>query len=140
MPRAKVFSLFLPFLLISLALSCSNKEQHAQKHYKKGFEFHNQGSLDQAAEEYQEAIKFNPALTEAYMNLGAIYVDKKDYDKAIQQFKKVVELNHFNAKAHYNLGMVYTYKGDKDKAEEELRILRSFGSGLADNLQKKIME
>ncbi|HEX7402298.1 MAG TPA: tetratricopeptide repeat protein [candidate division Zixibacteria bacterium] len=140
MPRAKAFNLFLFFLLIPIVLSCSNKEQQAQKHYKKGFEFHNQGSLDQAAEEYQKAIKLNPTLTEAYMNLGAIDVDKKDYDKAIQQFKKVVELNYFNAKGHYNLGMVYVYNGEKDKAEEELKILRSFGSGLADNLQKKIVE
>ncbi|MFH1336933.1 MAG: tetratricopeptide repeat protein [Candidatus Zixiibacteriota bacterium] len=138
--RIQTFKLSLIFLLIPLSLSCSNKEQQAQKHYKKGFEFHNQGSLDQAAEEYQEALKLNPALMEAYMNLGAICVDKKDYDKAIQQFKKVVELNHFNAKGHYNLGMVYVYNGEKDKAEEELKILRSFGSGLADNLQKKIVE
>ncbi len=140
MTQAKFLNLFLFFLLIPMSLSCSNKEQQAQKHYKKGFEFHNQGALDQAAQEYQEAIKLNPNLSEAYMNLGAIYVNKKDYAKAIQQFKEVVELNYFNAKAHYNLGMVYVYQGDKDKAEEELKILRSFGSGLADNLKKKMAE
>jgi Flp pilus assembly protein TadD len=136
--RAKVFSLFLTFLLVSLSLSCSNKEEQAQKHYKKGFEFHNEGALDKAAEEYQEAIKLNPSLMEARMNLGAIYVNKKEYDNAIQQFKKVVELNYLNARAHYNLGMVYIYQGDKDKANEELKILKNIGSDLADNLQKKL--
>jgi Flp pilus assembly protein TadD len=140
MMRAKSFNLFLLFLLIPISLSCSNKEQQAQKHYKKGFEFHNEGALDKAAEEYQEAIILNPSMIEAHMNLGAIYVSKKDYEQAIQQFKKVVELNYFNAKAHYNLGMVYVYQGDKVKAEEELKILKSFGSGLADNLQKKMTE
>ena len=138
--QIQAFKLFPLFLLIPILLGCSNKEQQAQKHYKKGFEFHNQGSLDQAVEEYQRALKLDPSLTEAYINLGAIYVAKKDYDKAIQQFNEVVELNYFNAKAHYNLGMVYVYRGDKNKAEEELKILRSFGSGLADNLQKKITE
>ena len=140
MIRTNAFKLFLLFLLIVGSLSCSNKEHQAQKHYKRGFEFHNQGSLDQAIEEYQKALKLNPSYAEAYMNLGGIYVSKKDYDQAIQQFKKVVELNYFNAKAHYNLGMVYVYNGEKEKAEEELKILRSFGSGLADNLQKKIAE
>jgi lipoprotein NlpI len=140
MMRIQAFKLFLLFLLIPISISCSNKEQQAQKHYKKGFEFHNQGSLDQAIEEYQEALKLNPSYAEVYTNLGAIYVSKKDYDQAIQQFKKVVELNHFNAKAHYNLGMAYVYNGEKDKAEEELKILRSFGSELADNLQKKMTE
>lgn len=140
MNRVKYLNLFLFLLLISILLSCSNKEQQAQKHYKKGFEFHNQGALDQAAQEYQEAIKLNPNLSEAYMNLGAIYVAKKDYQEASQQFKKVIELNYFNTKAHYNLGMVYIYQGDKDKANEEIEILRSFGSELADNLQKKMVE
>lgn len=138
--RIQASRLFPLFLLIPILLSCSNKEQQAQKHYKKGFEFHNQGSLDQAIEEYQKALKLNPSYAEVYMNLGAIYVEKKDYDAALLQFKKVVELNHFNAKAHYNLGMVYVYTRQKEKAEDELKILKSFGSGLADNLQMKIVD
>ncbi len=131
---------FLIYLLVFTSLSCANKEQQAQKHYKRGFKFHNQGSLDQAVDEYQKALKLNPNFVEVHMNLGAIYVDRKDYDKATQQFKKVVELNHYNTKAHYNLGMVYVYTGDKEKAKEELKILKSFGSGLADNLEIKIAE
>lgn len=132
------FSYFLLILLLSF--SCTSKEQQAQKHFKKGFEYHNQGLVDQAIGEYQQALKLNPNFIEVYMNLGAIYVGKKDYDQAIQQFKKVVELNYYNTKGHYNLGMVYVYGGDKEKAEAELKILKSFGSGLADNLEKKITE
>lgn len=134
----KKFSYF--FLILFLSFSCTGKEQQAQKHFKKGFEYHNQGLLDQAIGEYQQALKLNPNYIEVYINLGAIYVDKKDYDQAIQQFKKVVELNYYNTKGHYNLGMVYVYKGDKEKAEAELKILKSFGSGLADNLERKITE
>lgn len=131
---------FLIFFLIFTFLSCSSKEKQAQKHFKKGFEYHNQGLVDQAIGEYQQALKLNPNYIEAYMNIGAIYVDKKDYDQALQQFKKVVELNYYYGKAHYNLGMVYLYKGEKEKAQEELKILKSMGSGLADNIEKKIVE
>ena len=136
----KVSSSFLIYLLIFGSLTCSNKEQQAQKHFKKGFEFHNHGSLDKAIEEYQKALKLNPNFLEVYMNLGAIYVDKKDYDQAIQQFKKVVELNYYNGKAHYNLGLVYLYQREKEKAEKELKILKNMGSVLVDNLQRKIEE
>jgi Flp pilus assembly protein TadD len=136
--RISYFSMIL-FLFFCFS-SCSNKEQLAQKHFKKGFEYHNQGALDKAVEEYREALKLNPGFVEVYMNLGAIYVDKKDYDQALQQFKKAVELNYYNTKGHYNLGMVYVYRGEKEKAEAELKILKSFGSSLADNLEKKIAE
>jgi len=136
----RLSNFFLILFLFLCFFSCSSKEQQAQKHFKKGFEYHNQGTQDKAVEEYREALKLSPGFVEVYMNLGAIYVDKRDYDQAIQQFKKVVELNYYNTKGHYNLGMVYVYRGDKEKAEAELKILKSFGSGLADNLEKKIAE
>jgi lipoprotein NlpI len=129
---------FLIYLFILGFLTCSSEEKQAQKYYMKGFEYHNQGLAEKAIEEYQKALKLNPNYIEAYMNIGAIYIDKKNYDQAIQQFKKVIELNYYYGKAHYNLGMVYLYKGEKEKAQEELKILKSMGSGLADNLEKKI--
>ena len=136
----KVFIGFLTLLFICTSFTCSSKEKQAQKHYLRGFEYHNQGLAEKAIEEYQKALKLNPSYIEAYMNIGAIYVDKKEYDQAIQQFKKVIELNYYYGKAHYNLGMVYLYKGEKEKAQDELKILRSMASGLADNLEKKISE
>ena len=135
-----LFNGCLIFLLICGSLTCSSKEKQAQNHFKKGFEYHNQGSVEKAIFEYQQALKLNPNYIEVYMNLGAIYVDKKDYDQAIQQFNKVIELNYYYGKAHYNLGLVYIYKGQKDKAQEESKILKSMGSGLADNLERKIVE
>jgi lipoprotein NlpI len=140
MTLTNIFKGFLIFILMSGTLTCSSKEKQAQKHYMKGFEYHNQGLVEKAIEEYQKALKLNPNYIEAYMNIGAIYVDEKEYDQAIQQFKKVVEINYYYGKAHYNLGMVYLYKGEKEKAQEELKILKSMGSGLGDNLEKKISE
>jgi lipoprotein NlpI len=136
----KVGKSFLIFFLVFGFLTCTSKEKQAQKHYMKGFDYHNQGLAEKAIEEYQQALKLNPNYIEAYMNIGAIYVDKKDYDQAIQQFKKAVELNYYYGKAHYNLGMVYLYKGEKEKAQEELKILKGMGSGLADNLESKMLE
>jgi len=135
-----VFTSLLIFFLIFGLLSCSSKEKQAQNHFKKGFEYHNQGSMEKAIEEYHQALKLNPNYIEAYMNIGAIYVDKKDYDQAIQQFKKVIELDYYYGKAHYNLGLINLYQGEKEKAQEELKILKSMSSGLADNLEKKIGE
>ncbi len=135
-----VFKSFLVFSLIFGFLTCTSKEKQAEKHFKKGFEYQNQGNLDEALQEYEKALQLNPDYTQVYTNLGAVYLGKQDYDQAILQFKKVIELNYFDKKAHYNLGLAYLYKGDVEKAQEEVKFLRSLGSEFADALERKIAE
>ena len=131
---------FLILFLIFGFLSCTSKEKQAEKHFKKGFEYQDQGNLDKALEEYGKALQLNPNYTQVYTNVGTVYLEKKDYDKAIQQFKKVIELNYWDRKAHYNLGLVYLYKGEVEKAKEEVKFLKSIRSELGDILEKKIEE
>lgn len=129
---------FLLLLVIFGFLSCASKEKQAEKHFRKGFVYQNQGDLDKAVEEYQKALQFNPNYTQVYTNLGAVYLEKQDYDRAIQQFDKVIELNYWDRKAHYNLGLAYLYKGDKKRAQEEAKFLQSLRSELGDALERKI--
>jgi tetratricopeptide (TPR) repeat protein len=121
---------FLALFFIFGFLSCTNKEKQAEKHFKDGFTYQNQGNLDKALEEYEKAIQLDPGNTKAYTNAGAIYLKREDYDRAIQQFKKVIELNQWDTKAHYNLGY----------AREEVRFLKSLRSELGVALEKKIEE
>ncbi len=134
------FKSFLVLFLIFGFLSCSSKEKQAEKHFRKGFRYQDQGNLDKALEEYEKALQLNPNYAKVYTNIGTIYLEKKDYDKAIQQFKKVIELNYWDKKAHYNLGLVYLYKGKIEKAKEEVKFLKSIRSELADALEKRIGE
>ena len=129
---------FLLLLVIFGFLSCASKEKQAEKHFRKGFVYQNQGNLDKAVEEYQKALQLNPNYTQVYTNLGAVYLEKQDYDRAIQQFNKVIELNYWDRKAHYNLGLAYLYKGDKKRAQEEAKFLQSLRSELGDALERKI--
>ena len=132
-------SLLLAFLILGLT-SCTSKERQAEKHFKKGFEYQDQGNLDQALQEYQKALELNPDYVQVYTNLGTVYLGKKDYDKAIQNFKKVIELNYWDKKAHYNLGVAYLYRGELEKAKEEVKLLKSIRSDLGDALQRKVVE
>ena len=135
---ANIFKSFLIFLLVFGSLTCCNKEKQAEKHFKKGFVYQDQGNLDKALEEYQKALKLNPNYVKVYTNVGTIYLERKDYDQAIQQFKKVIELNYWDSKAHYNLGFAYLKKGEVEEAQEEVKFLKSIRSELADALEKRI--
>lgn len=139
MAWTNVFKVVLIFLLICLSLNCSSKEKQAEKHFKDGFGYQNQGNLDKAIEEYEKAIELNPNYLQAHMNLGAVYIGQKKYDQAIDEFNAVVKLNYYYGTAHYNLGYVYLLKGEKEKAQEELKILKMMGSsGLADKLEERM--
>lgn len=134
----KVFKSFLIIFLIFGFLACANKEKQAERHFRDGFGYQNQGNLDKAEEEYQKAIELNSNHLQAHMNLGTVYIEQKKYDQAIEEFNTVVKLNYYYGKAHYNLGYIYLLKGEKEKAQEELKILEMMGSGLADRLEERM--
>jgi|GEM_PF-1659918 len=134
------FGLFLALVLTSAFLSCAGKEKQAEEHFMQGFTHQNQGELDQALQEYEKATELNPAMTKAYTNAGAIYLQREDYDRAIEQFQKVIQRSQWDTKAHYNLGFAYLKKGEVEKAQKEVEFLKSLRSELGDALQKKIEE
>jgi tetratricopeptide (TPR) repeat protein len=139
MKLGDIFKSFLLFFLVFGFLSCSSREKLAEKHFKDGFEYQNQGNLDKAIEEYKKTIELNPTHLKAHMNLGTVYIEQKKYDQAIDEFNTVVKLNYYYGTAHYNLGYVYLLKGEKEKAQEELKILKMMGSsGLADKLEERM--
>lgn len=131
---------FLMLIVVLGLLSCASKEKQAEKHFKKGFGYQNQGNSEQAIQEYQKALELNPNYTQAHTNLGTVYLGKGDYDQAIGHFKKTLELNYYDTKAHYNLGLSYVYKGELEKAKEEMKFLKSIRSELGNTLERKIEE
>jgi Flp pilus assembly protein TadD len=138
MRREYIFRSFLVLFLIFGFLSCASKEKQAEKHFRQGFTYQDQGDLDKAADEYKKAVELNPNHLKAHMNLGAAYMRQEKYDQATEEFSTVVKLNYYHANAHYNLGYIYSLKGEKEKAQEELKVLKMIGSGLADRLEQRM--
>ena len=63
-----------------------------------------QGDPNGAIQEYQAALALNPSLSEAYRDLGAVYIDKHEWQKAEQSLRKGTELNQQDHRAWYWLG------------------------------------
>lgn len=82
---------------------------------EEGKELYRTDQDEKAVELFQEAIKLDPELAEAYFRLGLAYtaVGGKDqeaedaYKKATEKYKKYLEDNSKDADAHYNLGQTY---------------------------------
>ncbi len=76
---------------------------------------------DEAIGHYEAALRINPNLMVAHLNLGVVYKEKGLLDEAIEQFRIASRLNPRSAGAHTNLGVAYGNKGWNDRAIEEFR-------------------
>src|SRR5438034_880525 len=69
----------------------------------------------------KKAAELAPALPAAHVNLGAVYLEKKDYANAIQPLRKALELNPDLPGAQGMLGAALLALGYAGVAEREFR-------------------
>lgn len=66
-----------------------------------------------------KAVELDPMIGEAYLQLGIMSMDKRDYQQSIDFFTRAVEANPQLGDAHYRLGIVYQRVGSAVKAKQE---------------------
>jgi tetratricopeptide (TPR) repeat protein len=69
--------------------------------------------------EYQEAVKREPGLAEAYFDMGRILDLELDPDSALVQYQKAAQLSPGTPAYHNNLADLYFRREEYDKAIEE---------------------
>ena len=72
-----------------------------------GMAYLEKGMLDEAARQFEEAIKRYPKHHKSYYNLGVVYHRRGDLKKALEYFNRSIELNPDSVRAHYNLATIY---------------------------------
>ena len=79
-----------------------------------------------ALAEYQEAVKREPGLAEAYFGMGRILELDGKPDSALQQYKRASQLSPGTPRYQSNLADLYFRRGDYDKALEEYGKVEKF--------------
>jgi Tfp pilus assembly protein PilF len=90
-----------------------------QELIKRGYDNLGKGQLDQAIEDFSEAINIDPQYPPAFKNRGATYLNKGAYVQAIQDFNKAIDLEPGYAEHFYNLGAAYFGDREYDRAIED---------------------
>jgi len=67
----------------------------------------------------EKALHLDPSLGAAYLQLGILYADQKDFPKAIAAYEKAIAVNPGLTEAHYRLAQADRKTGDEKKAEHE---------------------
>jgi tetratricopeptide (TPR) repeat protein len=74
--------------------------------------------------ELKRAIEIDPQLGGAYLELGILYSQRRDYPEAISVFQKAIEITPLPAEAHYRLGQVFGRMEETEKAGKEIELFR----------------
>jgi tetratricopeptide (TPR) repeat protein len=78
------------------------------------------GDLGVIESQLKRAVEIDPQLGAAYLELGILYSQRKDYPEAISAFQKAIEITPLPDEAHYRLAQVYGHVGEADKARKEI--------------------
>jgi tetratricopeptide (TPR) repeat protein len=113
-----VLIVLLGFLNTGRGKIISEAEQNAQDRFILATTYERLGQLDQALQEYQTALKYNPEFSGAYNNLGILYGQIGRPAMAAEQFRKAIQLDPNYARAYFNLGVICQQSDSLDWAEE----------------------
>ena len=74
------------------------------------------GELDEAVDDYQHALRIKPKWAEAYLGLGYVLLDKKDFAGAIVEFSRALQLKPTLVAAHHARGTAFMKQGRMEPA------------------------
>jgi len=103
-----------------LLLQSDNKPVDAAPLVHEGWQLWQQQRYDAAADKFQQAVKANPRLTDAWNGLGWSRFNAGHADTAEEAFKRAIELEPNYPAALNGLGQIYFSKNQLDKAEQYL--------------------
>ena len=119
--RLRSWRRFLPLLLVFLlAGGCSRIPKiivledplTAAEHVELGVTYERKGELDLAQREYERALRKDGKSYRARVNLGNIFLSKKEYGKARAEYLLALELRPGDAEATNNLSWAAIFSGE----------------------------
>lgn len=93
----------------------------AQTHFARGEELYERGRVEDAFEEYAEAVRLNPDHAEAHQGMAIIYQDDEEYDLAEKEFREALRIEPNHPDAHFGLGEIFDVREDWQNALTEYR-------------------
>lgn len=78
--------------------------------------------LDQIESLLRRSISLDPSFSEAHLQLGNLYSQRREYREALPEYREALRLAPDLPDVHFRLGQAYVHLGQKDSAQKEFEI------------------
>jgi tetratricopeptide (TPR) repeat protein len=95
-------------------------------------------SLDDAVLHLEHAVRIQPSIEIAHLDLGIVYEGQGRKEDALSEFKKAEELNPRDSAIHWRLGRFYQSMGRKVEAKGEFEKAQSLLQATQLSLREQI--
>ncbi len=85
----------------------------------------------------EKAVRLDPKLADAYLQLGVLYSQRGDSSKAVSAYLGAITANPGLVAAHYRLAQAYSRNGEKSKAQAELQIYNQLSKKTAEEADRQ---
>jgi Flp pilus assembly protein TadD len=94
-------------------------------------------AVAQAESLLARAVQLNRKFAPAYLQLGILHAEARDYVKAIADYQQAIQIDPRLEEAHFRLGQAYRQAGEAEKSKEELRIHRQLAQESAQQIDRE---
>jgi Flp pilus assembly protein TadD len=101
----------------------ADQPDFAYAHFQLAYVYTALKRADEARAEYARTIALDPKMSEAYLNLGMLLLDKPDNAAAVAPLRKAVELLPAQSRPRYLLAVALDRSGDRAGAAESFEAL-----------------
>jgi tetratricopeptide (TPR) repeat protein len=88
----------------------------------------------------EKAVKLDPTMGAAYLQLGIVHFDQNDLTRARVDFQKAIEITPKLEEAHYRLAQAYRRLGEAEAARKELAIYEQLSKESAQDEERRRSE
>jgi tetratricopeptide (TPR) repeat protein len=92
--------------------------------------------LDRSLSFLETAVGLNPRLAPAHLELGNLYVQRKQNNNAVASFREAIRLDPNSEMAHYKLAQIYRDLNQLALAEQELRLYQKLAQNHRDQVAR----
>ncbi|MBL7700021.1 MAG: tetratricopeptide repeat protein [Chitinophagaceae bacterium] len=102
--------------ICDMILARDTAEMQTEPVFMKGAYFADTKQYDEALKQFDECIKRDWKMTDAYIEKGIILFERRNYDEALKQFTMTTTVSNTDADGYFWLGRCYEMMGKKEEA------------------------
>ena len=132
-----------PCMVERLARFATLNPDNALANYYYGLSLHRRDAtqdgsrLAQAQSLLEKAVRLDPKLGAAYLQLGILDSNRGAYPEAIAAYQKAIAANPELEQAHYRMAQAYSRTGESAKAQAELQIYEQLSKKTAEEHERQ---